>query len=121
MTRIWLKIDAFEIPDPDPEFHPRIQLKGGLMRNAGILGMEMMREMFNEPFKPFLPDYRPSLDGIVVYRWDMEQLAQCIGLGLVGMDSTGNGFQLTPDGRYYMAEWIILHVPSVKPLPLPIE
>lgn len=98
----------------------RVKLDLNLLRTAGILGYEMMLEMYERPYEPFLPKFVPTMylnrQPFQPYtRWDVEQLAQCIGKGLVGMDASGNGFQLTAEGRLYMAE-DLARKPSQRPV-----
>jgi hypothetical protein len=87
---------------PESDTQPRITLTKPLRQVAGILGMAMLFEMYNEPYAPFLPHLYPYYFRVHMSLY-IEQLAQCIGAGLVTMAATGNGFTLTVDGRFYVA------------------
>jgi len=94
---------------PQNPSEPRIILHKPLMQEAGVHGYSAMLKMYNKPFMPYLPKHFPATSAIYrmnpeYSRWEIEQLAQCIGKGLVAMAATGDGFQLTTDGRYYMAQ-----------------
>lgn len=87
--------DDYELPD---EHHPRRSLKVPLSELSQIAFKEL-KAMYDNPFQPF-----PQQEN----RWKhraAELIAQygfLYSLDLIGLDGTGQGYQLTADGRYYM-------------------
>jgi hypothetical protein len=70
----------------------------------GSLAYWMLKRMYDEPFTPYLPAHvegeRAQAD-----QWEIIILCVFVGMGLIATASTGDGFTLTRDGRYWLTQY----------------
>jgi len=92
-------MNTYQDEQPERDYQPRVKLSEPLQFKAGYIFLVWM---FNHPYEPFILPYYPGRPD-AGQDFNIHALAQLCGNGLIAVAATGDGFQLTADGRYYVA------------------
>lgn len=87
------------------DYQPRRQLRQPIAIILGTFGLSIFRWMFEHPYESYLPEHTTK-SYLPFGRHDILFVVYALSDGLIEIVKSSDGYQLTADGRYYMAQYL---------------